>query len=533
MKEFRFFGIQLLLLFVMSYPLPSLANWVIPLCRNAGFHPNYWTEEEAIEITWNACPGIAKDRYRSIIWQVTRSNPGGRTGGACCRVWDDDSEPPCPQGQEWFQELQKCLPDNHCQLGSSHAFTLANRHCLPPSVPPNSGDPSCSGVGNPINFSTGAKFQREVDYAGDSRPMSVDVTRYYNSNNPNGNVFGPYWSSVFDATIVFNEDQAEALVILDDGKGESFSLQSGEWLSNNSADTKLLNNFGKWIFTSEKNISYIFNLEGKIEEKVAFNGKKLKFEYLNGRIQRVQDDYGNVINFEYSSDGRIKKIAAPAGDYAYEFTGGLLSRVSFPDSTPLNQGDNPSRRYLYGYYEIPYLLRKIVDESGHAVSSWRYDQAGRAISSARGNELDYDQYLVDYKNLDATGVGIVEVVNPLGKKSFYHITKIRGKSKIIKVEGVASANCAAANKAYDYYSNGTLKSKTDWSGNVTTYVRDNAGRETSRTEAAGTPQARTITTQYHATLNVPIKITEPGLITDMTYDTAGRLLTTKKTAAAQ
>ena len=49
--------------------------------------------------------------------------------------------------------------------------------------------------------------------------------------------------------------------------------------------------------------------------------------------------------------------------------------------------------------------------------------------------------------------------------------------------------------------------------------------EESRTEAYGTLQARTITTQWHATFRVPMQIDEPGRRTTYTYGSAGNRLT--------
>jgi uncharacterized protein RhaS with RHS repeats len=57
-----------------------------------------------------------------------------------------------------------------------------------------------------------------------------------------------------------------------------------------------------------------------------------------------------------------------------------------------------------------------------------------------------------------------------------------------------------------------------------TYTRDDQGRELSRTEAPGTPQARTVTTTWDTTLNKPLVITEPERVTEYTYDAEGRLL---------
>ncbi len=59
-----------------------------------------------------------------------------------------------------------------------------------------------------------------------------------------------------------------------------------------------------------------------------------------------------------------------------------------------------------------------------------------------------------------------------------------------------------------------------------TIVRDSRGRELSRTEAAGTPQARTIATTWHPEFNKPSVVSEPGRQTAYSYDAQGRLLST-------
>ena len=76
----------------------------------------------------------------------------------------------------------------------------------------------------------------------------------------------------------------------------------------------------------------------------------------------------------------------------------------------------------------------------------------------------------------------------------------------------------AGGSAFTYDSNGFVASKTDWNGNVTNYMHDTRGNETQRIEAYGTALARTITTTWHATFNLPLTITEPARTTTFTYD---------------
>ena len=116
------------------------------------------------------------------------------------------------------------------------------------------------------------------------------------------------------------------------------------------------------------------------------------------------------------------------------------------------------------------------------------------------------------------------VSNALGKDTTYHYFTVNGARKVFQLRGHASANCVAANQSYGYNAKAFIASKTDWKGNVTAYVRNNKGQELSRTEAQGTAQERTVTTQWHPEFNLPIKIIEPGKETSFTYDSKGNRL---------
>ncbi len=78
-----------------------------------------------------------------------------------------------------------------------------------------------------------------------------------------------------------------------------------------------------------------------------------------------------------------------------------------------------------------------------------------------------------------------------------------------------------------------LEHKLFAAGNLTTYNQDSRGLELSRTEAAGTPHARTITTTWHNSLRLPLTISEPAgnvtgsagtRTTSFGYDARGNVL---------
>lgn len=68
-----------------------------------------------------------------------------------------------------------------------------------------------------------------------------------------------------------------------------------------------------------------------------------------------------------------------------------------------------------------------------------------------------------------------------------------------------------------------IASKTDWKGIKTKVNYDTAGQEISRTEAFASPDARTITTEWHPTLYMKTKIMEPEKETIYNYDASGCL----------
>ncbi|HZP92846.1 MAG TPA: RHS repeat-associated core domain-containing protein [Burkholderiales bacterium] len=130
--------------------------------------------------------------------------------------------------------------------------------------------------------------------------------------------------------------------------------------------------------------------------------------------------------------------------------------------------------------------------------------------------------------------GTKTVTDPFNVSRTYSFQWSWGVARIAGITGSACPACGPA--AQSYNSNGYLASRTDWNGNVATYLRqDSSGRldlETSRTEASGSSVARTITTTWHATYRLPAQIAEPGRRTNFSYDGSGNLLSRTVTDTA-
>ncbi|WP_431113404.1 RHS repeat-associated core domain-containing protein [Variovorax paradoxus] len=81
--------------------------------------------------------------------------------------------------------------------------------------------------------------------------------------------------------------------------------------------------------------------------------------------------------------------------------------------------------------------------------------------------------------------------------------------------------------------NGLITSETDFNSVVTRTIWDVARRlPTSVTRASGTPEAQTVTTQWHPTFSLPALVTESGRTTAYTYDALGNVLTRTVTDTA-
>ncbi|MFS1524431.1 DUF6531 domain-containing protein [Microbulbifer sp. 2304DJ12-6] len=311
------------------------------------------------------------------------------------------------------------------------------------------------------------------------------------------------------------------------GKDLHFKNENGIFVAEANRDwrvKKVLDENGKFIGWELKSSEYTetYDSNGRILRVENQQDQGITYTYnevvagLN--VYSIADDNGNSMNLIWSGSGNLLAIRRNDGStYWFGYTNSdLLQSITFPDN------DNSKRIFRYEDSRFPNALTGVTDEAGNVYSTFTYDDQGRAIRTEHnGGAESVDVEYVDKNTRRLTSA--------LGKKTTYNYSDVHGVKRITSVEGEASANCAAANMNYSYDANGFVANETDWEGNTTTYTRDNLGRELTRTEAAGTPEAKVITTEWHDTLNLPKKVTTSEGITEYTYDTEGRLLSKKVT----
>ena len=413
----------------------------------------------------------------------------------------------------------------------------------------------CPNGTNPINLATGNKYQ-VINLISGNGHNSLAYSLYYNSqsyelgsermnwtssySNRTGSYISTYLKKIVAGSTHNYKKYLPVTIHRPDGKVFHYTnvfdstkgtTQNEQWEGStneayilSSIDDEATGKIGGLkLSTPEGNREY-YRLDGKITKLTDNNGRTTHFTYDEaGRLTQVNNDQGDYLGFSY--DGNITYIQTTDQQIyqVHRNDDSQVTKVVYPDSTPLDSTDNPTKIFHYEREGYPHLLTGITDENGQRYATWTYDQENRAISSEHAGGLD--KHTVEYVSDTMTSV-----TNPRGKKTTYHYELINGIKKVVRVEGHQSDNCAAANKAYTYDTNGFVTSKTDWEGNTTTYVRDNLGRELERVEASGTPEARTITTEWHADISKPIRITEPNKVITFSYDTNGQLLERKEQA---
>jgi YD repeat-containing protein len=438
----------------------------------------------------------------------------------------------CATDEMWNNNTQQCelppLPD------TPSAETVAN-----------TGESSCPVNGtNPINGATGNKYQRETDYTS-SINNGVRFERYYNSLEAElkPGMAGDHWRSTYDRVVVMTVDAntSETVVVnyRPDGQGVFFVDNAGTWLPTIDLTLQLIElkdgqgvRIG-WELTDSNDIVEAYDAEGKLISITNRHGQTQLLSYDLTAAQGSDDDsttldnvtgpFGRTLDFSYDVNGRLAILTDLAGEsysYAYDANDNLKT-VTYPDETPLDSNDNPTRVYHYEDANFIHALTGITDETGNRFASWGYDGQGRGIFSehAGGAERADVVYNVD---------GTTTITNSLGQVRTYHFETHNSVHVTSQIDGDQCVSCGgtAQNTIYDV--NGFVASRTDFNGNITNYINDTRGLQTSRTEAVGSAEERITTTEWHASFRLPTKITEPGKETNFTYDMQGRLLERKE-----
>jgi RHS repeat-associated protein len=394
-------------------------------------------------------------------------------------------------------------------------------------------------VGDPIDLATGDLSETAVDYE-TAGPHAFRFERQYSFQNPipsggatattlpamptSRGSFGSNWSSMIDRQMVDQSRGFYDTVYLEGGQAFKFTFLSPSTVGRR--DTLVSNSSTAWTWTSaDGEVNHFTQLVPGgpfvITSIVEVGGHTLTFNYTAGVLQTIVDELGRTATVTWTG-GQITHIAFPDGvgvDYTYVSATAATGVKVANLSTVTRTQSGISRTVTYAYEDTvhPNALTGVIDERGVRDATWTYDDtAGRVTSSSHAGGADLTT--ISYNDTAMTRT----VTNPLGKQVVYTLANFTNTLLITQAQGVASTNTPASTKTFAYNSSGFPTSSTDENGNVTHYTYT-AGRETSRTEAFGTAQARTINTTWNTAFSLPISIAEPTRTTTYAYDANGNV----------
>jgi RHS repeat-associated protein len=455
--------------------------------------------------------------------------------GFCATGWTRDGNQcrgPCPSGSTWNSTIRLCEfppePDPERGGGGEPCDDAGG------GVGPMSGNNI--SVADPIHIGTGNVFYRETDLVLAGGLLSF--SRYYNSSEkPTENYSMRNWRADFlfrkAIVVTYAGSVATAKVTRPDGRNilytAGYNSSTGRITSAwtpATAETHLRlttvqpPSSGAWTaleITAPGGIVETYNKSPGALTKIsdAFGVLYTFTRESSGKLTRIDDRYGNVLAFTYTSSGTPVALASLVVNgttwATYQYTGDKLTSVTYADGSV--------RTYRYEDPVFSLGLSAVINENGEATASWSYDQDARAVRNSLCTGVMNVQ--VAY-NADGT---ITETL-PSGVQNTYTLGGYGGRSKTTSKVRVMGGQSATYASAYD--GNGNLTQTTDWEGRITQYTYNSDSLEISRTEAYGTPVARTVNTTWDGVLRVPLSVSTPRLTTTYTYSN-GRVATRTET----
>jgi RHS repeat-associated protein len=276
-------------------------------------------------------------------------------------------------------------------------------------------DTSNPAHANPIVLSTGNKIEPEMDFTSTGE-LPLQLTRTYNHYWKYPGLFGKYWVSSLDYTLVIASDESIIFAQRPDGRRIKFikdTVVANHWLEDKANPVASIYKVGGQFFQlrTEDEFSETYDSSGRVMRRSNSNGIAWVFLYENNYLTTVRHSSGrlNGSSLDRSmtlhwTGNKLTSITAPDGsEFNYTYTADafgvgmhrLASTVS-PNAT-----DNPAVTTTYQYEDARFpggLTGKLFN--GARYSTFTYDANGRATLSehagpSAGTYVDAYQFSYD------------------------------------------------------------------------------------------------------------------------------------------
>jgi YD repeat-containing protein len=292
----------------------------------------------------------------------------------------------CPQYTTWDSTGKACLATSIAKI-SSRPIVCSD----------------CDLRGNPINVSTGDKYQVEKDLS-----LSwLEFTRYYHSSHsvPNARL-GPGWTHALNMQLFVTDSSTAALVLPNgnilpfvdgyealDGSGWRIKYASGMY-ELRKPDQTLKFSVSKLVEIDDvvRGVTKLrYDAIGRLTAAVHSSGRSVTFGYggatldAAGALLSVSRDGEVLVSYDYDDEGRL--VSA-------NYLGGS------------------ARHYLYESVANGNALTGIEDQQGNRYATYSYTADGLAVSSehAGSTQKARFEYAADGTTLHTNALGAVEQI---------------------------------------------------------------------------------------------------------------------------
>ncbi|HKI05360.1 MAG TPA: RHS repeat-associated core domain-containing protein [Thermoanaerobaculia bacterium] len=358
---------------------------------------------------------------------------------------------------------------------------------------------------------------------------------------------GRYWSHDYAERIVLDPTDAHVWLITRYGTFAEFSsLSAGAYGTARPTDEyrKLFRTASGWELRDLDGTVQSFDASGRWSRTADKNGNAKVAAYTGGPLTRVTLPDGRREDFFYHPTGKLAEIreigvdGATQRSWLYSWTGNDLVRIDRPDGRALE--------FRYDDPRFPgYMTRRDLIGTGlsrRVEAAWELDASGNVSRTWKGDPVATGPNAVEVYTLAYTNPALptkATVTDPLGKVTTYTLARDSGsnKPKVTKIEGDCPTCGLGPNVQITYGdpAHPLLPTRTiDGRGLETQSAWNASGRMTAKSEAVGTPLARTTTYQYgNAGFPAfPTRIERPSTsggaalrTTVLSYDAAGDLET--------
>jgi len=403
--------------------------------------------------------------------------------------------------------------------------------------------------GNPVVVGTGNKVETEVDFAS-AGDMPLTLERTYNYYWDYRGLFGKFWVSSFDYSLVWTSGDSQIYAQRPDGRRIQFNQVSGtRWNEDKATPVAYIekNADGTWTHHNESLGVEVYNTAGRPLSIKSIAGIGWTYHYGTGDLANYPIDVthtsGRMVQFGWT-------ISAAAGGV----TGGYLTTVTAPDNSTftytydlnkfgtgihrLNSATAPTMAgnvstqisYLYEKAAMPGALTG-KSFQGQRYSTFDYDTNGRStLTQHHAGAAIVDKYMFSYSGTvtppsnppgQPPGPGVPCV--PSGQGHCY-IPRPAPQDEVSREAAENAAIAAAEDASITTVLANTTVTETNPLGRTTTYTFNPKGRVTNMSEAASANcSARAASRVYNGN-------GYPGSITDYsnnqtisTYNPAGQL----------